>query len=221
METSTASGDPSGSIVATAQLPSTSGGHRNRRRTSPFHSLFYSPDELSAHFSEGYAHGNRRVCRVCFPNIEQVPRCIKRYLGVGLQIKGFVCDGSASGMGSHFKTHHRATHSRLTAGRGLVADPSASSDRFCRPCSYEHTSWFVKCLVVRDLQPFSIVSHSGMRKMHPGVGGQEEVKQAFDHIVTTCKQKVKEVIASLVSQGLHVTMTGDVWKTEQMALTHG
>jgi hypothetical protein len=47
----------------------------------------------------------------------------------------------------------------------------------------------------------------------PGVGGQEEVKQAFDHIVTTCKQSVKKVIASLVSQGLHVTMTGDVWKT--------
>ena len=72
------------------------------------------------------------------------------------------------------------------------------------------------CLVVVDLQPFSIVSHSGMRKMldtwKPGVGGQEEVKQAFDHIVTTCKQSVKEVIASLVSQGLHFTMTGDVWK---------
>ena len=48
------------------------------------------------------------------------------------------------------------------------------------------------CLVVVDLQPFSIVSHSGMRKMldswKPGVGGQEEVKQAFDHIVTTCMQ---------------------------------
>ena len=221
METSTASGDPSGSIVATAQLPSTSGGHCNRKKASPFHSLFYSPDELSAHFSEGYAHGNRRVCRVCFPNIEEVPRCIKRYLDkgiVGWQIKGFVVvETSASHMGHHFKVHHRATHSRLTAGRGLVADPSASSDGFCRPCSYEHTSWFVRCLVVVDLQPFSIVSHSGMRKMldtwKPGVGGQEEVKQAFDHIVTTCKQRVKEVIASLVSQGLHFTMTGDVWKT--------
>jgi hypothetical protein len=46
METSTASDDPSGGIVATAQLPSTSGGHCNRWQTSPCHPMF-----LPAYFS--------------------------------------------------------------------------------------------------------------------------------------------------------------------------
>ena len=218
-----------GSIVTIAAASETC-AHVGGRQKSRFRSLFYAREELAQLNHLGILnHHNRLVCKVCYPDIKQVPRDITNKG----KDKAFVVSQEATAgkraynnMAQHLRTNHKEMWEYLKPMDVRCPAKAAESESAAiRPgFDVELTELVVKCLVIKDLDPLTVTDRAGMRhlldSLQPGCGGRSAMTRAFERIVKTGKTRVTEVIAEYVSQDVCFTITGDAWKNKGRVRHH-
>ena len=218
-----------GSIVTIAAASETC-AHVGGRQKSRFRSLFYAREELAQLNHLGILnHHNRLVCKLCYPDIKQVPRDITN----GGKDKAFVISQEATSdkraynnLAQHVRTNHKEMWEYLKPmDVRCPAKAAESQSAALRPgLDVDLTELVVKCLVIKDLEALNVTDRVGMRhlldSLMPGCGGRFAVTSAFERIVKTGKTRVTEVIAEYVSQDVRFTITGDAWKNKGRVRRH-